>query len=550
VCFHARNPMDVAEAERLVQTLRVHPFTDIGRSWWLRQHHVVSRLNAQAHTSARASSDDFVLASCLTFDKLPVLLEELLAAEAWREEVFPRLMGHLAGGRGGAPLRAYFCLHHEAVLVNLFEVFLYHDYAALALGDGIIDLIDYCVRRVTHLVSLTHQREARARAGGAQAAAEDPFLVAPEDLWETEAPAPPQDGVGTAAAASTALAAAAVDVGGSPAAPLRRWRGGNLFKVGVACVAVLRCVADYAHKLPLAAAARLMDTHDVALLMVPLIENPPWVRRGARGAWQKYVGHAWADVPPGDLLVLTPPEGQPWLALHALLLEPELRRRYALTAHRRGALGRVRKFLNDVLVDQLPLLAEVQRLLDEATVAPPAEGGAGGGSGAAGAGGRLLLQAVPEVAERVRAGALRAPPGWGGGGGEGGEGGSGGGGRGAALLRLPAARAADAEAARGPWTWDDAAAFAAAGAFRLRRRAPRPAGGARRGGGAFAGEWPASDEDGDLGAIGDAYAQPDWDDGGALGGPICAKCGGGAEKRCARCQNEWCAAGGGRLSSS
>ena len=155
-----------------------------------------------------------------------------------------------------------------------------------------------------------------------------------------------------------------------------------MLRVGVTCVSLLRYLSDHARKLPLAAAARLLDVHDVPLLCVPLIENPPWVKReerGEGGGWVKYNAHAWVPCPPSDLLVLTPCEGQPWLTLHALLMEAEVRARYPLTPHRRATLLRVRKFLNGVLVDQLPILEDIQRLLDEITIAPPGDAGGGGG---------------------------------------------------------------------------------------------------------------------------------------------------------------------------
>ncbi len=43
-------------------------------------------------------------------------------------------------------------MYHEATLSNLFEVFLYYDYACQAIGDALIDLIDWCVRKVTALI--------------------------------------------------------------------------------------------------------------------------------------------------------------------------------------------------------------------------------------------------------------------------------------------------------------------------------------------------------------------------------------------------------------
>jgi hypothetical protein len=36
----------------------------------------------------------------------------------------------------------------------MLEVFLYHDYAAEALGDSIVDLVDFCMRKVSYMIRL------------------------------------------------------------------------------------------------------------------------------------------------------------------------------------------------------------------------------------------------------------------------------------------------------------------------------------------------------------------------------------------------------------
>ena len=145
------------------------------------------------------------------------------------------------------------------------------------------------------------------------------------------------------------------------------WRRDLGFSVGVTCVTILRYVTDVLPRLPLSVQTRILDTHDLPLALVPLIENPPWVMRrtGARDAsskpspspaaaaaaaavWLKYVNHEWTVVPPRDLLKLTPTEGQAWLALYNLLCEPEIRKRYSLHSHRKNTLLRVRKYLNEV----------------------------------------------------------------------------------------------------------------------------------------------------------------------------------------------------------
>jgi hypothetical protein len=70
-----------------------------------------------------------------------------------------------------------------------------------------------------------------------------------------------------------------------------------------------------------------------------------------------------------------------------LQCEGECRRRYHLTPGRKSNLLRVRKYLNELLVDQLPALADVQRYMDEVTIVePPAPQRSG-----------LILEHVPAI---------------------------------------------------------------------------------------------------------------------------------------------------------
>ena len=213
----------------------------------------------------------------------------------------------------------------------------------------------------------------------------------------------------------------------SAALRLSQWAADTRFQTGVASVSVLRYLSEHVSKLPLSSVVRMLDTHDVILAMVPLIENPPTVRKvkppqqqqqrdggsvtaasakpPAPVMWQKYVGTGWQDVPPSELLRLTSAEVAPWLTIYNLTHEPSCRSRYALHSHRKGTLLRVRKYLTPVLLEQVALFGELQRYLDElalVVVPEPKDVKQAG----------LLLQAVPEVRERALKAALTPPKGW------------------------------------------------------------------------------------------------------------------------------------------
>lgn len=55
--------------------------------------------------------------------------------------------------------------------------------------------------------------------------------------------------------------------------------------------------------------------------------------------------------------------------LYHLLAKQVFRERYHLNTFRKGQLLRVRKYLNEIMLDQLPILADVQRYMDELAIA-------------------------------------------------------------------------------------------------------------------------------------------------------------------------------------
>lgn len=66
------------------------------------------------------------------------------------------------------------------------------------------------------------------------------------------------------------------------------------------------CRAPAGHRLlPLQA-----STNDTAMALLPLLDRPPWVRRGRGGATEKFVGGSWQAVEPRDRHRLTQLDGQ------------------------------------------------------------------------------------------------------------------------------------------------------------------------------------------------------------------------------------------------
>lgn len=332
---HMPPVIDPMEAERFVEGLEKFDLEQVGSSKWMEQHRRLERLNLQAHQNAMTNSDEYVLEAILTFNKLDVLIHDLLLIEAWKEYVYPHLLDKVAGRN---TMRIYFILYHEATIINLFELLLYHKHICEAGAERILELVDYVARKLTRINSGYDFRQIEIYDKSAIATGSDEARI--KEYTSYVANRTPHD-------------------------ELAQYVTEIEFKVCISACSIARFICEHCDILPLSVITRISDIHDFLILVIPLIENPPWTRRLDSGKWQKLVDHKWTDVKPIDLLKVTKYEGQPWLTVYHLLAKTEFRARYHLNSYRKGQLLRIRKYINDTLLDQLPILADIQRYMDE-----------------------------------------------------------------------------------------------------------------------------------------------------------------------------------------
>ena len=66
---------------------------------------------------------------------------------------------------------------------------------------------------------------------------------------------------------------------------------------------------------------------------------------------------------------------QVWLSIYHVCLGKEARRKYKWDQHSKANVMRARKYMSEVLLDQIPNLSDLQRFLDQLAISAPPETG-------------------------------------------------------------------------------------------------------------------------------------------------------------------------------
>ncbi|XP_030162711.1 zinc finger MYND domain-containing protein 10 isoform X2 [Lynx canadensis] len=282
------------EAAVLVRGLRSFPLREIGSGGWNQQHENLEKLNMQAILDATASQGEPIQELLVTHGKIPTLVEELIAVELWKQKVFPVLC-RLEDFKPQNTFPIYMVVHHEASIINLLETVFFHKEVCESAEDAVLDLIDYCHRKLTLLV-------AQSSRGG------------PPEEEECQSSTPMQE--------------------------LQKQAELMEFEIASKALSVLRYITDCVDSLSLSTLNRMLSTHDLPCLLVELLEHNPWSRREG-GKLQQFEGGRWQTVAPSEQQKLSKLDGQVWIALYNLLLSHEARARYCFTSFAKGQLLKI-----------------------------------------------------------------------------------------------------------------------------------------------------------------------------------------------------------------
>ena len=167
------------------------------------------------------------------------------------------------------------------------------------------------------------------------------------------------------------------------------------FKCAMGCFSIIRFIAEYIDELPTSVTYQLVENNDIPCTLIPMLELRPWLRKNAKNEVEKWEDQAWKVVPPKDSQLVTKIEAQVWLTIYNLFLCSSAGRKYEITSFRMDNLLRLRKFMNEVLIDQLPMLADMHRALEEMAIK---------GSSSLSSNNAFIVQALPELRTRIMKG--------------------------------------------------------------------------------------------------------------------------------------------------
>ena len=207
-------------------------------------------------------------------------------------------------------------MYHEVSTCNFIEVLLFHRTACEAADDVLVELIDYCYRKFATMV-----RKCDELVDGQFIQPDDKGVSAKSIVNMTK---------------EQEMEAQLADVD---------------FKCTMTCLSLIRFISDQMETLPVPIIHQMMENNDIPCVLVPLLEAKPWIRMNCKGEEEKFEDQKWTVIESHQRGKLTKIEAQVWLTIYNMFMTNEASRKYEITSFRKSNLLRLRKYMNEVLLD-------------------------------------------------------------------------------------------------------------------------------------------------------------------------------------------------------
>ena len=317
------------EAECLVSKYKLISIENIGNLEWMNQHEYIEKLNIQCHKSAQSKHDEYVVNEILTQDKLSTIIYNLISIEIWKEKIFPFIINKI---NDELSIKTYMILYEEATLITILQILLYHsscmEQGCCSDDTALLELVDYCHRKLTSIV--TNKVNI------------DHFNC---HLYDEQNPS-----------------------------KLIKQKQHLEFTICSCCVSIIRFITQHLSKSSISVVERVINTNEIIMVLISLIVNKPWTKKNDKGFIEKYNGNnQFIPVDKNNMYRLTKIEGELWLSVYNLLLDKVCGNKYRLNSFRRNEILKLKPLLIPQIIDQLPILKDLKRTLEELTIMNIAE---------------------------------------------------------------------------------------------------------------------------------------------------------------------------------
>ena len=153
----------------------------------------------------------------------------------------------------------------------------------------------------------------------------------------------------------------------------------------MSCINILRYFTQHLSKIPLSIIKRFMDQYEILSLVTQLLHQKPWqITNVSNENFQNNlhdstsISSNTANKPLqiyqyidkkfqlyNDRYKVIAIEGQIWLIIYHLLCDPKCKNLYQMTTIRKTCILSLKKYLNQILLNQLPFLSLLQRYIEE-----------------------------------------------------------------------------------------------------------------------------------------------------------------------------------------